>query len=115
MVNELKKLANEYAKTEDGKWLNDIDWIKVPVSFEDLKGDIMGYHFFGNVVLREVYDISLIFDIYIHELRHVWQSKKHPLKYLIGKIFRFIIENDALKEEAKALKWFDNISKSKNI
>lgn len=106
MINELKFLAAEYAKTNEGLWLNEIDWINVPVSFKQLGGDIMGYHFFGRVVLREVCCIDLIFDIYIHELRHVWQSKKHPLKYLIGKIFRFIIENDAKDEEVKALNWF---------
>lgn len=106
MINELKFLASEYAKTTDGSWLNEIDWINVPVTFKNLKGDIMGYHFFGRVVLREVCNIDLIFDIYIHELRHVWQSKTNPIKYLIGKIFRFIIENDADKEEKKALNWF---------
>ena len=111
MINELKKLATEYAKTEDGKWLNEIDWINVPVTFKELGGYIMGYHFFGRVVLREVCDISLIFDIYIHELRHVWQSKKQPLRYLIGKLFRFIIENDADIEEKKALNWFENLKK----
>jgi hypothetical protein len=107
MINELKALATEYAKTEEGAWLDEFDWASTPVRFKVITSDTMGYHFLGHITLREVVDISLIFDIYIHELRHVWQFKKHPVMYLIGKIFRPLIENDADAEEAKALKWFE--------
>ena len=106
MLNELKKLADKYSQTEDGSWLNEFDWKSVPVKFKKLKYDIVGYHFCGTITLMEVCDSSLIFDIYIHELRHVWQSKKQPIKYLIGKLFRWIIEDDADNEEKKALKWY---------
>jgi hypothetical protein len=111
MTNELKTLASEYAETPSGKWLNEFDWQNVPVRFKKLKHDVIGYHFFGRITLKEVVDVSLIFDIYIHELRHVWQSKKQPLHYLVGKLFRKLIENDADREEAKALTWFNSRNK----
>jgi hypothetical protein len=106
MITKLKSLASAYAKTPDGSWLNDFDWKNVPVKFKKLKHDVVGCHFLGRITLMEVVDVSLIFDIYIHELRHVWQSKKQPLRYLAGKLFRRLIEDDADREEAKAAEWF---------
>ena len=111
MITELKSLASEYAKTPAGKWLNAFDWESVPVSFKKLKHDVVGYHFFGKITLMEVCDVSLIFDIYIHELRHVWQSKKQPFRYLVGKLLRKLIEDDADREEVKALTWFNSRNK----
>ena len=106
MVKQLKSLASEYAKTPDGKWLNDFDWKKVPVRMDDMIGSVVGCYFFGTITLKESPDAGLIFDIYIHELRHVWQSKKQPLRYLAGKLFRRLIEDDADTEEAKAAQWY---------
>ena len=110
MINQLNKLASEYAQTDEGKWLNEFDWSAVPVKFKPLGWDIVGLQFFGRIVLMEVADVNLIFDIYIHELRHVWQRKKRPFFYLTGKLLRFLIENDADAEEAKALYWLHNKS-----
>ena len=107
MITKLKSLASEYATTPSGSWLNEFDWKAVPVRFKKLKHDVIGYHFFGRITLMEVVDVSLIFDIYIHELRHVWQSKKQPLRYLVGKLFRKLIEDDADREETKALTWLN--------
>lgn len=111
MINELKSLASEYAKTANGVWMNEFDWQNVPVKFKKLKYDVVGCHFFGRITLREVVDVSLIFDMYIHELRHVWQARKQPLRYLAGKLFRRLIEDDADREEAKALTWFNSRNK----
>lgn len=108
MIKELKYLSSEYAETLSGKWLNEFDWKSVPVRFKKLKHGVVGCHFLGRITLMEVVDVSLIFDIYIHELRHVWQSKKQPLRYLVGKLFRKLIEDDADREEAKALTWFNS-------
>lgn len=107
MLNQLKSLADEYSKTADGGWLNDFDWKSVPVKFKKLSNDVVGYHFLGTITLLEVIDPVIIFDIYIHELRHVWQFKKKPLLYLVGKLLRFLIENDADNEESKAYKWLN--------
>ena len=106
MLNQLKSLADEYAKTPDGDWLNDFNWRNVPVKFKNLKNGVVGCHFFGTITLKESPDAGLIFDIYIHELRHVWQSRKQPLRYLAGKLFRRLIEDDADNEEIKAFKWY---------
>ena len=106
MIDKLKNLASDYAETPSGKWLNEFDWKSVPVRLKKLKHGVIGYHFFGRITLMEVVDVSLIFDIYIHELRHVWQSKKQPLRYLAGKLFRKLIEDDADTEELKANKWY---------
>ena len=107
MINQLKKLASEYAQTDGGKWLNEFDWDAVPVKFKPMGWDIVGLQFFGRITLMEVADVNLIFDIYIHELRHVWQRKKQPLRYLAGKLFRKLIEDDADAEELKAAKWLN--------
>ena len=106
MVKQLKSLASEYATTPSGNWLNEFDWVSVPVRFKNLRHDVVGYHFCGRITLMEVCDVSLIFDIYIHELRHVWQAKKQPLRYIVGKLFRKLIEDDADREESKANKWY---------
>ena len=106
MTNELQSLASEYAETPSGKWLNEFDWQNVPVKFKKLKHDVIGYHFFGRIKLMEVCDVSLIFDIYIHELRHVWQSRKQPLRYFAGKLYRPLIEDDAEEQEQLAEYWY---------
>ena len=107
MLNQLKSLASEYAETADGAWLNEFDWKSISVKFKKLKHDVVGYHFLGTITLLEVVDPALIFDIYIHELRHVWQFKKKPLLYLVGKLLRFLIEDDADREESKAYNWLN--------
>ena len=93
-------------QTEDGKWLNDFRWADVPVAFEGtLPGDIAGLYSFGGIVLLHA-DVSTIFPIYVHELRHRWQWEKNPLKYIIGKLYRPLIENDADREQIYADEWF---------
>lgn len=106
LLEELKDKVWRYSQTEQGKWLNDIDWQSVPVEFEGtLPGDIAGLYSFGGIVLLEA-DVSTIFPIYVHELRHRWQWKKNPLKYIIGKLYRPLIEDDADREQQKADDWF---------
>ena len=106
LLEELKDEVWRFSQTEDGQWLNNIDWIDVPVSFKDkLPGDIAGLYSFGGIVLLHA-DLSTIFPIYVHELRHRYQWKKNPLKYLIGKLYRPLIEDDADMEQEKADNWF---------
>ena len=102
LLEELKDEVWRYSQTEDGQWLNNLDWIDVPVSFKDkLPGDIAGLYSFGGIVLLHA-DLSTIFPIYVHELRHRYQWKKNSLKYLIGKLYRPLIEDDADMEQEKA-------------
>ena len=105
-IAALKELAGEYSKTAAGKWLSDFDWRAVPVKFAKLGHGIVGCHSFGRIYLLETVDIGLVFDIYIHELRHVWQWKKKPMVYLIGKLYRPLIERDADEKEKEALDWY---------
>ena len=106
LLEELKVNVGLYSQTEDGKWLQEFAWADVPVSFKDkLPGDIAGLYSFGGIVLLHA-DLSTIFPIYVHELRHRYQWKKNPLKYLIGKLYRPLIEDDAYMEQEKADNWF---------
>ena len=106
LLEELKVAAALYSQTESGKWLNDFCWADVPVTFKgELPGDIAGLYSFGGIVLLRA-DVSTIFPIYVHELRHRWQWKRNPLKYIVGKLYRPLIENDADTEQNKADNWF---------
>lgn len=107
MLKQLQSLTTEYAKTADGRWLNEFDWKAVPVKFKNFTNGVIGCHFFGKITLMKVVDAGLIFDIYIHELRHVWQWKKRPVRYLLGKLIRPLIERDADREEKKAFEWYN--------
>jgi len=105
---QLEMLVRKYASTENGKWIYDIEWLKIPVELKELEGDVMGKYAFGKIVLRESYEPSLIFSTYIHELRHRWQWLQNPLKYIIGKVIRPIIEIDAYHQQDLADQWMDN-------
>lgn len=106
-MEKLKQLTSEYAHTADGRWLNDFDWKKVPVEFCNLPFGIVGMYSFGKIKLLNCPDPGLIFPIYVHELRHRWQRKKHPFKYLIGKLYRPLIEDDADEQEKLADDWYN--------
>ena len=107
MVRELKGLAHEYAGTIAGSWLNGIDIDAVPVELVEMRGDVVGKAMCGCILLRECSVPSLLFGTYIHELRHIWQWKKHPIQYIIGKIIRPLIERDAEEQEWLADRWMD--------
>lgn len=102
----MKTITAEYAQTHDGMWLNDFDWQSVPVEFCNLKFGIVGTYSFGKIKLLNCPDPGLIFPVYIHELRHRWQSKKQPVKYFLGKLYRPLIEDDADKHEKSAEEWY---------
>lgn len=106
LLVELKDKVWRYSQTEAGKWLNDIDWANIPVKFIDkLPWTISGIYGFRFIFLLRA-DVSTIFMMYIHELYHRWQWKKNPLKYIVGKLYRPLIENDADREQQKADDWF---------
>jgi hypothetical protein len=102
LIMQLKRYAKLYAETAEGDWLNSFDWQKVPViTISELPRDVVGMYSFGKIVLLDT-NVELIFSTYIHELRHRWQWKKSPLKYIVGKIYRPLIEDDADLETVKA-------------
>ena len=109
----LKHYVKEFSKTKDGQWLNDFDWEKIPVSLEILNGDVVGKYSFGKIILRECPEPKMIFATYVHELRHRWQFVKKTLLFIIGKLIRPLIENDAYKMEAMADAWIDSVALDK--
>ena len=106
LIVQLKKWTQKYAETPEGAWLNDIEWDDVPlvVMSEFRNPDVMGMYSFGRIYVRDT-NLELIFAIYIHELRHRWQWKTKPIFYLIGKVVRPLIENDAYSIQDKADAW----------
>ena len=115
LLIQLQIKVGQYSETPNGKWLKTFDWADVPVVFkDDLPGYIAGYYSFGGIVLLRA-DLSTIFPIYVHELRHRWQWKKNPLKYIIGKLYRPLIENDADEHQKYADDWFcDHADETRN-
>lgn len=109
IVDILKEYVLEYVKTEDGKWIGDMDdWSLIPVELKRFSDpDICGSYSFGTIYLMECGVPNAIFEIYVHELRHAWQKRTCLWKYLIGKIYRPLIENRAFEEQEKAAKWID--------
>ena len=110
-VLKLKRLVNLYLANgprDKNGWLDNFEWEWVPVTFsEDLPRDVLGMYILGKITLMKVFSMQAIFPIYIHELRHRWQWKTKPLKYLLGKIWRPIIENDAVDQQQAAEAWMD--------
>lgn len=106
-LDELKALAASYAAERDGRWLTEVNWRDVPVTMKELPEDVCGKYSFGKISLRECLEPSFIFPTYIHELRHHWQWKKHPIFYLVGKIIRPLIEDDAVCQETAAENWLE--------
>lgn len=108
IVGILKGYVLEYAKTDDGTWIGDMDdWSMIPVVLKRFDNDICGSYSFGTIFIMECGVPSIIFDIYVHELRHAWQKRKCLWKYLLGKVYRPIIENRAYEEQDKAAKWIN--------
>ena len=101
----LQALVRRYCLTESGKWISDFEWAKIPVELKDLGGDVVGKYSFGKIILKESYEPNLIFSVYVHELRHRWQWITNPVKYIIGKVIRPIIERDAYHQQDLAEKW----------
>ena len=109
IVDILKEYVLEYAKTDDGKWIGDMDnWSIIPVVLKRFDNDVCGSYSFGTISLMECGVPSIIFDIYVHELRHAWQRRHCLWKYLLGKVYRPLIENRAYEEQDKAANWISS-------
>ena len=105
-MEKLQQITTAYGQTAYGRWLNEFDWKSVPVEHCNLPFGIVGTYSFGKIKLLHCPDPGLIFPVYVHELRHRWQIKKQPVKYLIGKLYRPLIENDADEKEHLAEQWY---------
>ena len=105
VIKEIKQLAREFQYSEHGGWMNDIDWWNIPVSMRNLPKDVCGMYACGHIWLMPCSEPNAIFPTYIHELRHRWQWKMHPISYILGKLWRPLIEDDAVCIEECASLW----------
>ena len=105
VIKKIKQLAREFQYSGHGSWLNDIDWWNIPVEMRSLPNDVCGMYAFGKIWLMPCAEANAIFSTYIHELRHRWQWKMHPVAYVLGKLWRSLIEDDAVCVEESAALW----------
>lgn len=108
VIEQLERLARLFSMHPDGRWLDDIDWQSRSPVMRKLPKDVCGMYMAGHIVLMPSLEPDSIFPTYIHELRHRWQAKKHPVMYIIGKLWRPLIEDDALCREMAAQQWLES-------
>ena len=90
-IAEMKHYVNLYSQTEEGAWLNDIEWDRKPVVIVDGPG--MGSRWLGDIILIDPVAANMTdnmqFGTYVHELRHVWQRKQQGfLEYALRNLTR---------------------------
>ncbi len=127
---EFDKLLTSYAGTKEGAWLNRIPWqacvIKWCPAMTQNSG-VMGAFvpWFGEKVFLMQADApampgvrdpwpSLIASTLVHELRHLWQFKRHPLLYVLFclPVLRgFTLERDAWAQTKPAQDFFDALER----
>jgi hypothetical protein len=114
----LWKCINAYSKTEEGKWLKELNWESFKYLWKsDLEGsDVQAIRpLTGNSIILQPnvdnsdYWVQLMAAPAIHELRHVWQRKKYGLlAYSLlapwGRLFPETapLEKDAFDQQDKA-------------
>lgn len=108
VIEQLERLARLYSMHPDGRWLDDIEWQERSPIMRKLPQDVCGMYVAGHIVLMPSLEPDPIFPTFIHELRHRWQLKKHPVMYIIGKLWRPLIEDDAVCQEMAAQQWLDS-------
>lgn len=109
VLRDLRAMAGAYAISEKGKWLQEFPWKSIPVNLKTLPRDVCGMYFAGKICLMNSVDALCLFPIYIHELRHRWQRVTCPILYFIGKIYRPLIEEDAVAEEDRSRAWLEGM------
>ena len=127
----LMHYVSRYAKTRNGLWLNDFEFraIKLEWCYAMKPSDgILGAFSFltGKVYLQpEEIDkiargsawVELLAPTLIHELRHVWQYKRNPLKYIlccIPGLRQITLERDAWRETEPAQDFCDELMASED-
>lgn len=124
------RLIESYASTESGKWLNDFQWKAFDICWcpaMTISSGVMGAFvpWFGEKVFLMQADApampgardpwpSLIASTLVHELRHLWQFKRHPLLYVLCclPVLRgFTLERDAWAQTKPAQDFFDALER----
>lgn len=124
--DRLMHYVSRYAKTRNGLWLNDFEFRAIKLewcySMEPADGVLGAFSFLtGKVYLQpEEIDkiargsawVELLAPTLIHELRHVWQYKRNPLKYIlccIPGLRQITLERDAWRETDPAQDFCDEL------
>lgn len=122
----LMHYVTRYAKTRNGLWLNDFEFRAIALewcySMKPADGILGAFSFLtGKVYLQpEEIDkiargsawVELLAPTLIHELRHVWQYKRNPLKYIlccIPGLRQITLERDAWRETDPAQDFCDEL------
>lgn len=122
----LMHYVSRYAKTRNGLWLNDFEFRAIKLEWcyamKPADGVLGAFSFLtGKVYLQpeEIDKIArgsawaeLLAPTLIHELRHVWQYKRNPLKYILCSIpglRQITLERDAWRETEPAQDFCDEL------
>ncbi len=122
----LMHYVSRYAKTRNGLWLNDFEFRAIALEWcyamKPSDGILGAFSFLtGKVYLQpEEIDkiargsawVELLAPTLIHELRHVWQFKRGPLKYIlccIPGLRQITLERDAWRETEPAQEFCDKL------
>jgi hypothetical protein len=111
VIEQLERLVRLYSMYTSGRWLDEIRWQERSPIMRKLPQDVCGMYVAGHIVLMPSLEPDAIFPTYIHELRHRWQAHRHPILYIIGKIIRPLIEDDAVCQEDMARMWLESYRK----
>lgn len=105
IIESIRSITKEYSRSKTGAWLNELKWEEIPVSIKKLPEDVCGMYSLGRIWLMESLVPESIFPTYVHELRHRWQWSKSRILYMLGKIYRPLIEKDAVAREEESGDW----------
>lgn len=118
--NRMFRRVNQFAQTENGEWLNAINWravnLKWALGMTRKKSVIGCFVFKSNTIYLQpenVYEstkysqwVELIAPTLIHELRHKWQYERNMLAYLclcwLPILRKWTLERDCEKIEKAA-------------
>lgn len=102
----LMDALHRYSQTEDGKWLQEIDYTNVVYKWSPAMENsyvMAAKPLLGNSILvcpsggNPDYWVSLITPAIVHELRHLWQKKRNTIRYamwsLVGRLV-FLFSED---------------------
>ena len=88
----LMDVLHRYSQTEDGKWLQEIDYTNVVYKWSPAMENsyvMAAKPLFGNSILvcpsggNPAYWVSLTTPAIVHELRHLWQRKRNTVRYAL--------------------------------
>lgn len=107
-TTELKHYANIYSLSQQGVWLNQINWRSIYLAIVDGPG--LGSRWLGNIILVDPQSDQMSqaqqFGTYIHQLRHAYQSKNQGLVVYALKNLLKLNQPQAQKYGNDAISWY---------